>query len=129
MRMLLLFVAFSFLACQSSVQQSLADSDSLVIRFNASSSFAERTISTTNKTAIKKLANLIEGEAIRKMSCGFDGMLFFYSNDTQKDSVLFNYSEKGCRFFHPIDNNAQPVKMSDEAAAFLQALHKGQSWY
>ena len=131
MRLVLLGLVLLLAACQNSADHSLAASDSLVIRFvDTSGSGGDKTISTVNKTAIKKLAGYLDGEALNQLECGIDGRLLFYKAGQLTDSVFFNYSDESCRhFIHMNGTNTQPVRLNNEAGAFLQGLAEGRSWY
>jgi len=115
----------------SPVSQQLAGSDSLVINFNTpQSNTIDRTMTTTERTAIKKLSNYICGKKSEAFKCGYDGNLLFFKNGTLTGDVSFNYSGDGCHHFIMLLNDQlTPTTMSNEAADFLKSLAEGKGWY
>src|SRR5436190_712417 len=103
----MILTAFLF-SCgnQSAISKKLSGSDSLVITFNApNSDLVIRTVSTTEKKAIRKLTGFMNGKKEEEHECGFDGNMMFYSKGEILLPVVFQYSEESCRhFLFEIDN-------------------------
>jgi len=115
----------------SAISEQLAGSDSLVIHFNTpQSNTIEKTVTTTERTAIKKLINYVDGKASEAFKCGYDGNLLFYKKGALAGDVSFNYSGDGCHHFMMLVNDQlTPTTMSNEAASFLKSLAEGKDWY
>src|SRR5690349_9811706 len=114
----IILTAFLF-SCgnQSAISKKLSGSDSLVITFNAPNSDSViKTVSTTEKKAIQKLAGFMNGKKVGESECGFDGNMIFYSKGETLLPVIFQYSEESCRhFLFEMDNKVMNTKMSNEA--------------
>jgi hypothetical protein len=115
----------------SAVSRQLAGSDSLVINFNTpQSNTIEKTVTTADRTAIKKLIHYVDGKASAAFKCGYDGNLLFYKDGVLTGDVSFNYSGDGCHHFMMLLNDQlTPTTMSNEAADFLRSLAEGKGWY
>ena len=115
----------------SAIGKQLAGSDSLVINFNVpQSTNIQSTLTTTEKKAIKKLAQYIDNKTSQAYKCGYDGNLLFYKDGTLTGDVSFNYAGDGCHHFIMLLNGElTPTTMSNEAADFLKSLAQGKSWY
>ncbi|HMK24524.1 MAG TPA: hypothetical protein VK483_00740 [Chitinophagaceae bacterium] len=121
----IILTAFLF-SCgnRSAISKKLSGSDSLVITFNAPNSDSViRTVSTTEKKAIRKLAGFMDGKKGEEGVCGFDGNMTFYSKGEVLLPVIFQYSEESCRhFLFEMDNKVMNTTMSNEAVDFLKNL-------
>ena len=115
----------------SSISKQLAGSDSLVINFNSpGSNTIDKTVTTTDATAIKKIANYVNSKTTEAYKCGYDGNLLFYKKGILTGDVSFNYSGDGCQhFIMTVDDKLSPTSMSNEAADFLKSLAEGKEWY
>ncbi len=135
MRVILLFTTVIILAScggsDSAVGKQLSGSDSLVINFNTpQTNNIEKTMTTTESKAIKKLIRFTNGKAGEAYKCGYDGNLMFYKNGVLMGDVSFNYSGNGCHHFIILVNDElTPTTMSNEAADFLKSLAEGKGWY
>jgi len=109
---------------KSAISKKLSGSDSLVITFNVPNSDSViKTVSTTEKKAIRKLAGFMNGKKGEEAACGFDGNMIFYSKGEILLPVVFQYNEEGCRhFLFEMDNKVMNTKMSNEAVDFLKSL-------
>jgi hypothetical protein len=116
---------------QSSFQKQIQGADSLVINFNTPlSDTISRTITTTEKTAIKKLSNYIDSKSSPAFKCRYDGNIIFYKEGTVAADVAFNYSIDSCRhFIQMISEKPSSTSLSNEAADFLRSLAEGKNWY
>ncbi len=116
---------------KSAVTKKLSGCDSLVITFNAHNSDSIMNIvNTTEKKAIRKLANFLKGDNTMQYKCGYDGSMVFYKKEEKVMAVVFNYSENGCRnFLYDMENILISTRMSNEAASFLGSLATGRGWY
>jgi hypothetical protein len=115
----------------SEAGKQLAGSDSLVINFNSpQSKTIEKTMTTTEGKAIRKLTRYVNSKTAEAYKCGYDGNLMFYKKGTLAGDVSFNYSGDGCHhFIMAIDGKLTPTSMSNEAADFLKSLAEGKGWY
>ncbi len=135
MRIIFFLATVLFLAaCSNSgsaIDKQLSGSDSLVINFNTpQTSNIKKTVTTTEKTAIKKLAAYVDSKTGEAYKCGYDGNLMFYKNGVVVGDVSFNYSGDGCHHFMQVVNDQlTPTTMSNEAADFLKSLAEGKGWY
>ena len=132
----LLFACVVMLFCccggpGSDISKQLSGSDSLVINFNTpQTNSIEKTVATTEKTAIKKLINYVDSKTSEAYKCGYDGNILFYKKGTVLGDVSFNYSGDGCHhFIMSIKDELTPTTMSNEAASFLTSLAEGKGWY
>jgi hypothetical protein len=131
----LCFLAAGFLSlasCSESViSKKLITSDSLVISFNAPNTDSViKTFSATQKTAITKMADFIDGKTTKEFKCGFDGQLIFYSKGQAMLPVVFKYRDADCRhFLFEWEGKTISTRVSQEAADFLESLEKGISTY
>ena len=118
-------------SCSKGGSANLSGSDSLVINFNTKgTNTIEKTVTTTEKNAIKKLARFIDGKTAPEYKCGYDGNMIFYKDGKEAGDVSFNFSGEGCRhFIQLVDAKLQSTKMSDEAVDFLKSLSEGKNWY
>ena len=109
---------------KSAISKKLSGSDSLVITFNVPNSDSViKTVSTTEKKAIRKLTGFMNGKKGEEGICGFDGNMIFYSKGEILLPVVFQYNEEGCRhFLFEMDNKVMNTKMSNEAVDFLKSL-------
>lgn len=128
-----LLLSIALIACtgnQSEVSRQLAGADSVQIQFNApQSNLVEKAVSATDKNAIKKLKQFVEGKPAEAYKCGYTGNLQFFANGKIAGDFSFNTTE-GCRHFIQLkDGQLQPTVMSNEAADFLQSLGEGRGWY
>ncbi len=116
---------------QSAVSKKLSGCDSLVITFtDPQSDQVLNMVNTTEEKAIRKLAGFLNGKERATDSCSFNGHMIFYKNGQQVMPVVFNYSEKDCRYFlFDIENKTTGTSMNNEAANVLQSLKEGRSWY
>jgi hypothetical protein len=126
--LILLTLLFS---CSDNSSHSLSASDSLVIQIKSvESGNSFKKVSTTNKNAIKKLAQFVEESKSEEHECGTEGSLLFYSKETVVKEILFAYSKEGCQHFSWKEGEVMhDVKMSNEASDFLKGLAEGNSWY
>ncbi len=115
----------------SAVNKQLSDSDSLVINFNVpQTDNIEKSMTTTDSKAIKKLIRFTDGKAGEAYKCGYDGNLMFYKKGALVGDVSFNYSGDGCHhFLMSIKDELIPTVMTNEAADFLKSLREGKGWY
>lgn len=131
-KILLAVVLLIHASCkQSAVAEKLKGCDSLIITFNEPGTGAiVREVSTTETTAIQKLASFLKGTETEMHKCGYDGNMQFFKAGRQVLPVVFKYSEDGCRaFVFDLDNKVVNTKMSNEAANFLISLAEGRNWY
>ncbi len=134
MRAVIFFsVVFILASCAkpSELRRQLSGSDSLVINFNRpSTDLIEKTVNTTEPKAIRQLIRFADAKTIEARHCLFEGNLVFYREGMLKGDLAFHYSTDSCRQF-VILLNGQPraMKMSHEAADFLQSLAEGKAWY
>jgi len=126
-------VLFSLISCgsQSAISNKLDGSDSLVINFNTpQTNNIEKTVTTTERNAIKKLMQYIDSKTAEAYKCGYDGNLIFYRHGAFVGDVSFNYSGDGCHhFIMMVDGKLTPIVLSNEAADFLKSLAEGKGWY
>ena len=115
----------------SDISKQLSGSDSLVIHFNIpSTNTIDKTVTTTENTAIKKLSTYVDSKPAEAYKCGYDGNLLFFKNGILLGDVSFNYSSDGCHhFLLSIKDELTPTTMSNEAASFLKSLAEGKGWY
>ena len=131
---LLLAVVIILASCGgsgSAISKQLSGSDSLVINFNTpQTNNIEKTMTTTESKAIKKLILYADGKTTEAYKCGYDGNLMFYKKGILVGDVSFNYSGDGCHHFIMLVNDElTPTTMSNEAANFLKSLAEGKGWY
>lgn len=124
-------VLFASCSGDGKMSKRLAGSDSLVITFNVPNSDSIiNIVSTTETTAIRKLARYLDGKPAAQNKCGYDGNMIFFKNGQQVLPVVFKYSDPGCRhFLFDMENKLNSSSMSNEAASFLQSLAEGRDWY
>jgi hypothetical protein len=116
---------------QSAVSKKLSGSDSLVINFNKPDTDSIiKTVTTTEKNAIRKVIHFVDGKETEKLKCGFDGILVFYKQGIELPPIVFKYKKNDCRhFLMEVDGKVLNIKMSREAADFLQSLEENRTWY
>jgi hypothetical protein len=132
MRILVFLSSLLLVACnQSAISKKLSDSDSLVINFNVSGTDAiSKTVSATEKSAIRKLIGFMNGKPTGEFKCGYDGNMLFYSNGKELLPVVFKYKEDSCRhFLFELDGKVMSTSMNNEAADFLESLKTGKGSY
>ncbi len=133
--MQIFYIAFIFFlaSCSnnSSVSKQFSAVDSLVINFNApQTNNIEKTLSTTDNNAIKKITRYVDSKKAEAYKCGYDGNLMFYRKGILQGDVVFNYSGNNCRhFMQTVDGKLTSTNMSNEAANFLKSLAEGKDWY
>lgn len=129
----LLVILISLASCtgNSVISKQLAGSDSLVIHFNEpQTNTITKTVNSTDRKAIKKLMNFVDGKAGEAYQCGYDGNLLFYKKGIVAGDISFNYSGDGCHHFMMLVNDElTPTTMTNEAANFLKSLAEGKDWY
>ena len=115
----------------SAVSKQLSGTDSLVINFNVpQTNNLLNTLSTTEKTAIKKITKYVDSKTSEAYKCGYDGNIMFYKKGVLQGDVSFNYSGDGCHHFIMLLNDKlTPTAMSNEAADFLKNLAEGKGSY
>ena len=131
---LFVFIVMLFCSCGgpgSVISKQLSGSDSLVIHFNIpQTNNIDKTVTTTENAAIKKLINYVDSKSTEAYKCGYDGNLLFYKKGILQGDVSFNYSGEGCHhFILEVNGKLNPTAMSNEAASFLKSLAEGKSWY
>jgi hypothetical protein len=133
--MQIFYTAFIFFlaSCSnnSSVNKQFSAADSLVINFNTpQTNNIEKTMSTTDNNAIKKITKYVDSKKGEEYKCGYDGNLMFYKKGILAGDVSFNYSGNNCRhFMQTVDGKLTSTTMSNEAADFLKSLAEGKDWY
>ncbi|MEO7983342.1 MAG: hypothetical protein ABI688_04595 [Bacteroidota bacterium] len=127
----LLIVLVSCGGSSSVISKQLSGSDSLVINFNTpQTNTIGKTMNTTEKTAIKKLANYVDSKTATTNECGYDGNLVFYKQGVVTGDLAFNYSTDSCHHFMMLEEGKlTPTVMSSEAADFLKSLSEGRPFY
>ncbi len=122
---LAIILMFAASSCkQSAVEKKLSGCDSLQINFN------DKSVATTERSAIKKLAGFLDGKKTEKFKCGYDGKLLFYKDNAVLMDVDFKFSETGCmHFLYTMDGQLISTKLNGEAADLLESLQKGRLWY
>jgi hypothetical protein len=128
----LLVLTFIVCSCsQTAVSKKLSGSDSLVINFNKPDvDSIIKTVTTTEKKAIRKLIHFVDGKETENLKCGFDGILVFYKQGQELPPIVFKYKKDDCRhFLMEVDGKVISTKMSREAADFLQSLEENRTWY
>ncbi|HSU28508.1 MAG TPA: hypothetical protein VLJ68_09020 [Chitinophagaceae bacterium] len=109
---------------QSAVEKKLSGCDSLQINFN------DKSVATTEKTAIKKLVGFLDGKKTEQFKCGYDGKLLFYKDNAVLMDVDFKFTEPGCmHFLYTMEGQLISTKLNGEAADLLESLQKGRLWY
>lgn len=130
---LIITIATFSVSCsdQSAIGKQLYGSDSLIINFNeVNTNNIEKTVTTTESNAIKKLVGFVDSKTTAAYKCGYDGNLLFYKKGKIAGDVSFNYSADGCRhFIQEINGGLSSTTMSNEAANFLRSLAEGKDWY
>lgn len=133
MKQLILVIAVSSLAAcnNSSLSKKLKGSDSLAISFYyPNTDSIVQTVNTTERKAIRRLLQFVDGKETAQHQCGYDGTMTFFIQGKLVLPVVFKYSEEGCRqFLFEEDNKLRSTKMSNEAADFLKSLAEGRNWY
>jgi hypothetical protein len=134
MKLIYLIMAILFAgSCinNSAISKQLSGSDSLVINFNKPQSDSiDKTMTTTERKAIKKLAGFVDNKTTEAFKCGYDGNLLFYKQGKLAGDVSINFSGDGCRhFIQLVNDKLTSTAMSNEAAAFLKSLADGKEWY
>jgi hypothetical protein len=121
---------FSCSGTGSAVSNQLADSDSLVINFsNPQTTQIEKTVTTTESNAIKKLARYTDGKNTEMYKCGYNGNMLFYKKGVLAGDVSFNYADGCLHFLQTVNGKMVSTGMSYEAADFLKGLAAGKDWY
>jgi len=115
----------------SAINKQLSGSDSLVINFNIpQTNNIEKTLTTTESKAIKKLSGFVDSKTTEAYKCGYDGNLMFYRKGILAGDVAFNYSDDGCHhFILTVSYTLTATTMSNEAADFIKSLADGKGWY
>ncbi len=134
MRFLLpLLMIISLLSCNESseLEKQLSGCDSLEINFNESgTNRIMKTVTTTEKNAIKKLIHFVNGNPSTANQCNYDGNLMFHRDGKLIGDFSFNYTGDSCRYFiQEQKGSLLSSKMSNEAVTFLKSLAEGNSWY
>jgi len=109
---------------QSAVENKLSGCDSLQINFN------DKSVATTERSAISKLAKFLDGKKTEKFKCGYDGKLLFFKKNALVLDADFKYTQTDCmHFLYTLDNELISTKLNGEAADLLESLQKGRLWY
>lgn len=125
-------ISFLLAACkQSAVKQSFSATDSLVIHFkNEQLGEITKTIQTTDKKAINRVIEFMDGNKSGLFKCGYDGKMFFYNKGERIQEADFKMNDKACNHFaFFLNGELMGTAMSDEAVDFLSALEKGLPFY
>jgi hypothetical protein len=127
---LLLAGIFSCTGSRTEIGKQLAGSDSLEINFNTpQTNNIAKTMTTTEKTAIQKIANYIDGKTAGAYKCDYDGNLVFYKKGIVVADVSFSYATTCRHFLLTLNGRLVSTSMSNEAADFLKGLSEGKDWY
>lgn len=123
----LLIVSFMFFVAsckQTAVEQKLSGTDSVMVQFfDAKSGMIYNAVTSTEKSAIKKLSSFMEGRTVTPMKCGPNGKVQFFSKSQLLLDATYHSATADCRYFSfDLDGKLQYVGMSNEAADFLQDL-------
>ncbi len=134
MRPVVLILSLAYLCSCSGNQEvsgKLSGSDSLVINFYATQSETiVNTVSTTEKSAIRRLSEFVSAKETGIFKCGYDGTLLFYEKGKLVSDVSFQYRDASCRhFLLDIKGELKSTRMSNEAADFLKGLAEGKDSY
>ncbi len=86
-------------------------------------------MTSTEKTAIKKMMNYVDGKTSEAYKCGYDGNLVFYKKGIVAGDISFNYAAGCLHFLLKLNEKLVSTPMSDEAADFLKGLAEGKDWY
>lgn len=109
----------------------LSGADSVIINFyEPGTETIGRTVTTTEKNAIKRLTEFISGKEAELFKCGYDGNILFFEKEKPASDVSFKFSDESCRHFL-LDVKGELVStiMSNEAADFLRSLMEGRKTY
>ncbi len=132
---IILFMAAACFSCNSmpsAISEQLKDADSLVIHIRSTSptDTAAKLFNTKDKRALEKMTHYLNGKAAENHQCNYDGNMVFYAGQQQLQSVDFNYRDQQCRHFaYTLNGEAMQVRMSNEGAAFFNALETGSDHY
>jgi hypothetical protein len=132
---LLIFLGWGVFALSACGPKGLAKkyrgADSLVIRFYKSGTDeVDKEVVTTDKTALRKLLQYIDGSPADSSACGYSGDMAFYLQGQLVLPVVFQAARTDCRrFIYEENNRATTTNMSDEAASFLESVRSGRGWY
>jgi len=124
-----LFATIMLGSCKSSVlSQQLSTSDSLIIQFFNEDGVIYKAVTSTEKTAIRKLIYFVDASPSAAVKCGYDGRLIFFTQEKELQRIEFKNKEKGCRHFSFLLNGKiMNNEMSNEAADFLMSLESGKN--
>ena len=124
---------FFCIACtqKSEFARRLSGSDSLVIQFNKlHTNSIEKSVNTTSKTAIHKMASFLNTQKVQTRSCYFNGNIIFYNKKNRVADIVFNNAKKECwQFTFELNGALTSRAMRQEAADFLKSLAEGKSSY
>jgi hypothetical protein len=128
---ILLFLSALYVSCKPGGKSSLATSDSLVVQFNQpGTDLIDKTVSTTERTAISEVSRFTAGKETSTRSCPLDGNILFYKGGTLIADISFNYSADSCRQFIQINGEkTKSTVLSNKAADFLRSLREGGGSY
>jgi hypothetical protein len=120
----LLLICISAASCkQTAVKQKLSGTDSVMVQFfDDKSGMIYNAVTSTEKSAIKKLASFMDSRSVTPMKCGSSGKVQFFSKHRLiLDATYINKTD--CRYFsYELEGKLQHVAMSNEAADFLKSL-------
>ena len=128
----LLSIVYILVSCKSSpVQTKISSCDSLIIDFKyPDTDSIIHTVVATDKKAIRRLGDFMNGKEVSNIRCGHDGNMRFYSDGVMVLPVVFEFKKDSCRqFLFDLDGKTINTNMSKEAADFLQSLEDGKSEY
>jgi hypothetical protein len=124
-----LFLMMTLDSCKpSAISQQLSTSDSLIIQFFNEDGVIYKAVTSTEKTAIRKLIYFVDASPSAAFKCGYDGRLIFFTQEKELQRIEFKNKEKGCRHFSFLLNGKiMNNEMSNEAADFLMSLETGKN--
>jgi hypothetical protein len=127
MRLLCLVLLIIFLgSCKkpSPFVSSLSTSDSLIIQFYSEKEVLDNAATTTDKTAINHLIQLVDSGETDSLSCPKGGSLIFFAAKKEIQRIIYKPS---CRQFEYYFNGKKHFSsMSDQAVKFFDEIAKGE---
>jgi hypothetical protein len=134
MKNLLIIVAV-FIALSSchhadkTIKETISNTDSIAINYFTGDGSVD-TVTTVkiirDKNTMDQLSGFISGKLIDlKTSCGYDGTIHFFKNDSVVQDIKFRMNDENCmQFSFEEDGKLTATALSPEAKKLLEAIKK-----
>jgi hypothetical protein len=131
----LLIITVVFIALSSchhadkTIKETIGNSDSVAINYFTGDGSVDTVTAVKvirDKNTMEQLSGFISGKLIdTKTSCGYDGTIHFFRNDTVVQDIKFRMNDENCmQFSFEEDGKLTATELSPDAKKLLEAIKR-----